>query len=44
MTMAEEQFQRHLNDIEAADLENNMEIYNGDDVDNIYTFAVGTVE
>ena len=42
--MAEEQFQRPLNDEELEDLENYCHVINLSDADNHYTFQVGIVE
>ncbi|MCK9433724.1 MAG: hypothetical protein M0R32_02620 [Candidatus Cloacimonetes bacterium] len=41
---AEEQFQRPLNEDEEKSLENELEIYNDEDPDNLYTFSIGITE
>lgn len=41
---AEEQFGRELTHEENDGLENELEIYNDEDGDNIYTFAIGICE
>jgi len=41
---AEEQFERSLTNEENDSLENEMEIYNDNDFDNIYSFSIGIVE
>ena len=42
--MAEEQFQRPLTESELEDIDDNMELYNDDDADNVYTFSIGAAE
>ena len=42
--MAEEQFQRPLTESELASIEDEMELYNDDDADNVYTFSIGAAE
>lgn len=42
--MAEELFDRPLTDEEIDSLEDNLEIYNEDDMDNIFCFSVGIID
>lgn len=42
--IAENQFERQLNEEEIEDLKNNLEIYNDEDADNVYCWAIGIVE
>lgn len=42
--MAVEQFGRELTNEELEQIENDMELYNDDDADNVYTFAIGSAE
>lgn len=42
--MAEEQFQRPLTELELEAIENEMELYNDDDMDNVYTFSISAAE
>lgn len=41
---AQDQFGRSLTEEEKESLDNNLEIYNDEDSDNIYTFSLGIVE
>ena len=42
--MAEEQFGRPLTESELEDIDDKMELYNDDDMDNVYTFSVSAAE
>jgi hypothetical protein len=42
--MAEKQFERVLTKEELEQIENDLELYNDDDADNVYTFVIGTTE
>ena len=39
-----EQFSRPLNEDELEGLENELEVYNDEDTDNIFTFSIGILE
>jgi hypothetical protein len=39
--MAIDQLQRELTEEEVSDIENDYELYNSDDMDNIFTFSLG---
>jgi hypothetical protein len=43
-TLAEKQLERVLTDQETIVLENNYEVYNDEDSDNVYCWALGQVE
>lgn len=42
--MAIGQFQRELTEEEVSEIENNYELYNDDDMYNVYTFSLGKME
>ena len=42
--MAEDQFGRPLTEREMEDIVDNMELYNDDDMDNVYTFSISSAE
>jgi len=41
---ASEQFSRSLNEDELESLENDLDVYNDEDADNVYTFSIAIVE
>lgn len=42
--LAENKLQRILNDQENESLENELEVYNEEDMDNVWSFSIGLVE
>jgi len=42
--LAEDKLQRELNDEENESLENDLEVYNDDDADNVWSYSIGLVE
>lgn len=42
--IAETQLNRELNDVEIEGLEHRLEVYNDEDADNVYCWAIGMVE
>jgi len=42
--LAEHKLQRELNDEENESLENYLEVYNEEDIDNVWSFSIGLVQ
>ncbi len=42
--LAEDKLQRELNDEENESLENYLEVYNEEDIDNVWSFSIGLVQ